>query len=283
MKIAVVGGGYAGLALVWHLLQKTCSVTVFEKEPAASYASTGLLHRAPGKKAETNFRAQEGMQASLDLLTKTSVERPVFEQSGILRFAADQAQRDLFQGETLWIPDGIAVYSRLYLRQLKKICAKAHFIEKRINDLEELKEFDRIVLAAGAETLRFAKLPLKTNIGQALLCRCPEPLSMSYLCSGHITPSEDPSLCWVGSTYEHTEKPDPQKAKQLLEKVSLFYPRAKEFQIVEVCSGVRIAPLQGYQPLVQQLDPKTWVLSGFGSRGLLYHALLAKELAEKLV
>ena len=34
--------------------------------------------------------------------------------------------------------------------------------------------------------------------------------------------------------------------------------------------------------LVQQLDERTWAFGGLGSRGLLYHALLGRELAAQI-
>ena len=37
---------------------------------------------------------------------------------------------------------------------------------------------------------------------------------------------------------------------------------------------------QGYRPVVSQLGPRLWVFGGLGSRGLLYHALLGRELAQ---
>ena len=79
---------------------------------------------------------------------------------------------------------------------------------------------DQIVLAAGFETTRFPgceKLPLKATIGQSLVCRCQDPLPFSLVSQGHITPTEDPALCQVGSTYEHTDEADPKKALELLE------------------------------------------------------------------
>ena len=105
---------------------------------------------------------------------------------------------------------------------------------------------------------------------------------MSLLSNAHITPTEDPELCLIGSTYEHTEKPDPKKALELLQKAALFYPPAKDFKIVEIRSGVRLSPRVGYKPIVEKINPKTWVFTGLGSRGLIYHALFAKMIAISL-
>ena len=64
MNVAVVGAGIAGLAVTWHLLNIGAQVTVFESVEGASYASTGLLHPYPGKKALKTHLADEGMQAA---------------------------------------------------------------------------------------------------------------------------------------------------------------------------------------------------------------------------
>lgn len=283
MKIAVVGAGYAGLAVAWHLLQKNVDVTVFDGGLGASHVSTGLLHPCPGKKAIPTWRAGEGMEAAIKLLEIASSERPVFVRNGILRIAATDEQRKEFGGDQLWIPEGITVYSRLYLEGLKKACRKAKFETRWVQNLQELDGFDAVILTTGAETSQLIDLPLKKTIGQCLICRWTEPLSMSLLSSGHITPTEDPELCLVGSTYEHTDKPDPKKALELLDKAALFYSPAKDFKIVEIRSGVRVAPKLGYRPIVAQVNPKTWVFTGLGSRGLIYHALLANELSLRLV
>lgn len=282
MRVAIVGAGYAGLAVAWHLLQNNIDVTVFDGGEGASHVSTGLLHPAPGRRATPTWRAEEGMQATQELLDVASQDLPVYEQTGILRIATTDEQRKDFGGETRWIPEGITVFSRRYLAGLKKACNKARFEKQWIQNLSELEGFEQIVLTTGAETLKFIDLPLKKTIGQCLICRWPERLSMSLLSHGHITPTEDPELCLVGSTYEHTEQPDPKKALELLEKAAVFYPPAKDFKIVDICSGVRIAPKVGYKPIAEKIDPKTWVFTGLGSRGLIYHALFAKAIAKSL-
>lgn len=282
MKIAIIGAGYAGLAVAWNLLQKQLDVTVFDGGPGASHISTGLLHPAPGRHAVPTWRAEEGMKATLTLLEIASIERAVFERNGILRIATTEEQRKDFGGDTLWIPEGITVYSRLYLAGLKQACKRAQFVNYWVENLQELDAFDAIVLTTGAETLRWVDLPLNCTIGQTLICKWKERLPMSLLSHGHITPTEDPELCQVGSTYEHTKEPDPKKALELLQKAALFYPPARDFEVVEIRSAVRIAPKIGYRPIVAQVAPKTWVFTGLGSRGLIYHALFAKTLSDEL-
>lgn len=288
MKVAVVGAGMAGLAVTWYLLEKGCEVVVFDKGGGASVVSTGLLHACPGREAKLSWRAEEGIAETKKLLAVAGGEA-VFRQNGILRFAVTEEQRKSFAGESqtwlpqaanekvAWNPEGITVFSRPYLEALKKACCRAQFVKAEVT-LADLGEFDQVILAGGADTLKVEELGLKTNIGQMLLCRWSEPLPMSLLGMGHITPTEDPALCQVGSTYEHSEKPDREKALQLLEKVAVFYPPAREFEVVEIRNGMRIAPKIGYKPVIAQIRENVWVFTGLGSRGLLYHALLAKEL-----
>lgn len=266
MKVAIVGAGYAGLALAYHFKERQVDVTVFAEGEGASHASTGLLHPSPGKKG-ISWRGEEGMQASLELLQ--AVGGHVYENKGIWR-----------EGK---IVEGAVVFSRLYLQELKKGCK---VIGQRITSLKELDGFDAVVLATGAETLQFEEckhLPLKFALGQSLVCRWPQRLPRPLLDNGHITPTEDPDFCQVGSTYEHTSTPDPTKALGLLDQVAQFYPPAKDFKIVEVRSGVRIAPKVGYRPLIEKIAPRAWVFTGLGSRGLLYHALLSKSLVMTVI
>lgn len=283
MKVAIVGAGYAGLAVAWFAQQESVDVTVFDGGEGASHASTGLLHLAPGKRALPTWRAQEGMEETVKLLEIASADGPVFERSGIMRFATTDEQRKLFGSDQLWMPEGITVYSRPYLAGLKRACKQVHFENHWVKHLSELDGFDRIILTMGAETPLFVDLPLKRTIGQALICRWKERLPMSLLGNGHITPTEDPELCQVGSTYEHTREPDPKKALELLDKVAVFYPPAKDFEVVEIRCGVRIAPKVGYRPIVEKVGPKTWVFTGLGSRGLIYHAMFANSLIEEVV
>ncbi len=283
MKVAVVGAGYAGMAVVWHLLKRKVDVTVFDGGEGASHVSTGLLHPAPGKKAIPTLEWEEGMRSAIELLEAASQEKKVFLRNGILRIAITEEQKRDFGGEQVWIPEGITVFSRRYLDEMKKVCHRARFVNQWIDQLDDLESFDQIILTTGSETLKWADLPLKKTIGQCLICRWKEPLEMSLLSQGHITLTEDRDFCLVGSTYEHTDLPDPKKALELLEKAALFYPPAKDFEVVEIRAGVRISPKTGYIPLIAQIQPKTWVFAGLGSRGLIYHSLYAERLVEKIV
>ncbi len=314
MKIAIVGAGYGGLSLCWHFLQHDgCEVTLIDANgigAGASGASTGLLHPYPAKLAKRSLRAEEAMREAHALLEVAGAG--VASHSGIVRLAMNNDQKKAYQASLpdaefldeeavksrfpkaissggLWIPQGKTVFSKPYLEGLWQACekrgAKLHL--QPLQDLKELDAFDAAVLANGHKILSFkecADLPLKTRHGQALVCRWPAsepPLACSLIGRGHLSLSEDPSLCLLGATYENTF--DPKRVEALREQIGVFYPPARDFEILDVRRGVRIAPKEGYLPLVQSISKKVWVFTGLGSRGLLYHGLYGKELSLEII
>jgi glycine/D-amino acid oxidase-like deaminating enzyme len=308
VKIAIVGAGLAGLSVAFHLSQKSIAATLFDPKGiggGSSGISTGLLHPFSGRRALLSWNGAEGMEATKELIAVSAkfLGRPVGEASGIFRPALTPQQRTDFikRGEEregavwqeredfgpgLWIPGGVTLYSRLYLQGLWMACQEkgATLVEERVHSLDDLEAFDRIVLTTGFESLKFAPhLPLSITKGQTLLCRWKKRLPFSLVSMGHITPTEDADLCQVGSTYEHDYSsldPDPACIGELIEKVAKFYPPARKFEVVEVRAGARISQPKGYRPIVEKIGPKTWVFTGLGSRGLLYHALLGKKLVD---
>jgi glycine/D-amino acid oxidase-like deaminating enzyme len=310
-KVAIVGAGLAGLAVCWHLCQvPNMDISLFDRKGiggGASGVSTGLMHPFVGRRAIRSWRADEGMEATCELIaiSENALGRCVSERSGIFRPAITLQQRADFMkcanshsdtvwkedsdyGPGLWIPNGMTLYSSLYLQGLWRSCASrgARLIQESVSSLEEIRSYDAIVLATGFETLHFAPhLPLDATKGQTLLCRWPKRLPFSLVSQGHITPTEDPSICQVGSTYEHNYsslEPDRGAIETLLVQAAAFYPPARDFEVVEVRAGVRISRPKAYRPILEKLDPKTWVFTGLGSRGMLYHALLGKQIAQEI-
>jgi glycine/D-amino acid oxidase-like deaminating enzyme len=299
MRIAVIGAGIAGLAVAYHLLKKGAEVTLYDGGPGASHASTGLLYPCPGRMAGRTWQSKEGMAATLELIdaAESALGLLVADRSGILRLPWAEWQKKAFlkhcrkspdqatwTGEGMFIPSGMTVFSKRYLAGLKKACARARLITAKVENLSDIQA-DRIILATGAETTKLANLPLTPVKGQALLCRWKDPLPYSLVGNGHITRTEDPHLCLIGSTYEHnfiSPHPDPNVIPELLAKAAAFHPPAKDYEVIDVIAGIRMAPSNGTRPMIEQLDARTWVMTGFGSRGLLYHALLAKKLVGML-
>lgn len=307
-KIAIAGAGLAGLAAAYHFSHLgSVQVTLFDPKGiggGASGVSTGLLHPFPGRLALRSWRADEGMKATLELIDQVEelTGRPAAHRGGILRLAVTEQQKKDYPGcvpfgcewwlaekvaerlpgaisvPALWMPQGMTVYSKPYLEGLWQLCAKKGAVfEKRAFDTPE--KFDHVILAMGFETPGINDIPLKITRGQMLLCKWKNPLPFALLSQGHLTPSEEPFLCQIGSTYENPETPyDQTKAFALQGKIAGFYPPAREFEAVEAKVGYRISRKQGYRPILSQVDPKTWVFFGLGSRSLLYHSLLAQSL-----
>lgn len=97
----------------------------------------------------------------------------------------------------------------------------------------------------------------------------------------------DPDLnfCYAGSTFEKSftsDLPDLNTAvAEIQPKVSALYPALKPEMIVDCRAGVR-ATTSNHLPLLYKINAKTWAITGMGSKGLLYHALFAEELATKI-
>lgn len=322
-RIAVLGAGLAGLSVSWYLLQKGHAVTLFDPGgtgAGASGASTGLLHLYVGKEAKKSWEADRAYEESLALfeIAEEALGAPVCQKSGLLRLAVTPQQKKDFLRlcqeapnqvhwweeervqnflpkaayvPAVWDPQAVTVFSKKYLEGLLKACQKKGllFLSEKISSLEELQfSQDAVIVATGAHTPLFAEmqgLSVMQTKGQALLCRSSHRLPCALLSQGHLTPTPDPFVYQIGSTYERKFidwKPEAKKAEELIEQAAQFYPPVRDFQVIEMLCGVRLSPKVGYRPFWEQVLPKIWVFTGLGSRGLLYHAWLGKELAEKV-
>jgi len=90
MKVAVVGAGFAGLALTWHLLQEGAEVDLYDEKgvgAGASGVSSGLLHPYIGQQANRSWKADEAIAMTKELLdiSQRFSKDPVADFSGIIR------------------------------------------------------------------------------------------------------------------------------------------------------------------------------------------------------
>lgn len=328
MKIAIIGAGFSGIAIAWHLLNSSLSsakIVIMDSKKigyGTSGIATGLLHPYAGAHAKLNWRGVEGVEATKKLLEVASdtLKLPVIAQNkGILRLALNDDQVLDFQrcaksfhdvewldpghcqqivpgcalAPGLWIKNGLMVYSSLYLKGLWKACEQlgAKFEQKTIHSLKETAEFDITIVATGAETLQLselASLPLSLVKGQVLEFSWPRnraPLTCALNSHVYIAMSESRTSCLVGATYEKGFQQalvDLEVAqKELLSKAIELFPPLKEASILNCYAGMRAVTPQ-HRPLMKQLSSSQWLLTGLGSKGLLYHALFAKELVEKI-
>jgi len=286
----------------------------------ASGIAAGLLHKYSGPFAKLSRHGIEGFaetQQLLDLASKELTER-AYIKSGLLRPALTAAQIDDYQntaksypGEIRWlnaaecqeyvplmesypgifIDSALTVFPDLYLEGLWRLCEKkGAILEKRkIEHLEDLSGHDYIVIAAGAGSTSFSE---SANIkatyvkGQILEFEWPdnlEPLTVPVNSQVYTVMSRDKKTCLVGATYEreytHSE-PDLELTKEnILPKAVRVLPLIADLKLVGCKAGFRVSA-KDHLPIIQKINEKCWVFSGLGSKGLLYHALYAKQLAQ---
>lgn len=326
MRIAIVGAGFSGLAVCWHLQQifSSASITVYAPKGVyggASNVSVGLLHPYAGAHAKYNWLGKEGMQATQELLSASqkSIDRSVFVKEGMLRLAltpeqiADYRQAaDLYE-DVEWydastcqqlipglpyapgikIHSAITVYASYYLEGLwNSCCASGATMQyQSIDSLTQLQDYDVVVVATGETVISYAELShlsVKAIKGQILEVEWPEgvePLPCPLNSRAYIVMSQDRKKCFIGSTYE--KKPitlgaDLQVAmREILPKAySLFSPLASA-KITHCIAGYR-AVTPNHLPLIKQINKRLFVITGMGSKGLLYHALMAQQLVKQI-
>ncbi len=313
MKIAIVGAGLCGLGLAWRLSRiPGCSVTIFDNKGiagGASGVSTGLMHPYVGEQVRRSRKAEEGLQATLRLIDAAEIilGRQVADRSGILRLVLSLQQAAAFERHAVdykdvhrvsenafLIESGVTVDVPLYLEGLWQASKKlgAVLYPVKIDSLEQLHDFDRIVVAAGAGVLQFKEchdLPLKMIKGQMLKCERHSgfPYQKSVIAKGSITPCDDPRFFYFGATYErefNSEKPCLERAiAELQPKFHTFFSEELPLSVIEVKAGIRVSNKQDYFPIVRRVADKIWVMTAMGSRGLLYHAYLAELLSEEIL
>lgn len=259
MEIAVVGAGFSGLALCYYLGEAGHSVTLYDREgigAGASGASSGLLHPYPGRAGRLSWRGHEAYAETMNLL---KISQAPYSQ-GLIRDGM--------------LKEGVTVHPKLYLRGLFAQCKHLRFVQEEISTPPEA---DCVIFAVGAGVTNLAyDLPIRLIKGQVLKARG-EIAHSEIVPGGYMAKTASDGIIHLGSTYEHGfESPDPDLARAK-ELILPKHPNYKEKDILGCQAGVRVANIHGYRPILEEVAPRVWVMTGMGSRGLLYHALYAKD------
>lgn len=319
--VAIVGAGFAGLALAFYLLSLQTSqfkVTIYHKDPlgvGASGVASGLLHPFPAGATKLSFEGFTALHATLSLINtvQTSTDKPLYQEGGIIKLAIEDEDKKnfaklaskqeglvFFSQEKiqkylqvsnyytgLFIQPGYTIFCKDYLAALARVIHNLGgvFVKETVNSLPQLQAFDKVVLCLGHGIKDFSLKPkLQYVKGQILTMEFPFSLtSKSLIGDGYISVTKDPNIYHVGSSYEHHFKnpfPDLEVAKKrILDPWIKIFPEMSQGKILSCDAGVRVMHCKNYLPFVQKIDPKTFIFTALGSRGLLYHAFLAQKLA----
>ncbi|MEN9344134.1 MAG: hypothetical protein RLZZ453_921 [Chlamydiota bacterium] len=297
-KISVIGAGFAGLAVAYALMKRGVEVTVYDGKGiggGASGIAAGLMHPYVGEEVRRSFLADEALEAAGELLEcverREKVSRP-----GVMRYVFDEEkkqrlgnQRDVERcGENaFWIKSGRTVHCEGYLEALwQRIEALGGRFERRC--VESLEGLGEVVIAAGAQSMGLVgALPVSLIKGQVLLASAKGVAIPSYSLVGKGYMAIDGSCICLGSTYERyyeSEAIDEEVAKSLiLPNVERFFPEVRKLDIVGARAAVRVCVKGHYFPIIKKVREGVWVVTGLGSRGLLYHALLGKRAALEIL
>jgi glycine/D-amino acid oxidase-like deaminating enzyme len=244
--------------------------------------SKGILRPAINEEIQLSFQATAGEYPDVEWWDRTKCEKSV---PG-LQLAENQG--------ALFIKEGLAIDAIGYLRGLWQACALfgTQFYQRPIKYAEELERYDRILIAIGASTKYF--LPLK-NIpqevvkGQILELAWPKevpPLPFSLNADKYLVMNKEKQTCWAGATYEHeftSAAPEQEKAIQsILPRISAFFPPLANAKVVNCVAGFR-ATTPNHLPLTGRVLDKYYFFTGLGSKGLLYHALVARSVARAML
>src|SRR3990167_8526020 len=102
MKAAVIGAGFGGLALCWHLLERGISVDLYDQKgvgAGASGVASGLLHPYAGEDLKRSWRADLALQEARDLLAVSQrfSSKQVADFSGLIRKTTEEQSRTLLK------------------------------------------------------------------------------------------------------------------------------------------------------------------------------------------
>lgn len=321
-EVCVVGGGLAGLAVAYFLQKRgDHQVTVYDggDNQGASYIAAGLMHPFVGSKGLLSEQGLEGMQASRELLEvaeKALGGESVFKE-GLYRVAVNGFQRSMFSRWSRKLPDlvrqlseeevelhphlvgggpvyeikcGVSVTMSRYLAGLKRAfeAIGGSYVKEWVSE-SDIKEVDQVIYAVGRHLDKFNALK-DLNIhmfkGQLLLADKPSDTSLEKAIIGRGYVSEAAGQIVIGSTYERgkcDELIDQDFAiADIMPKLATYAQFKHPLTICGVRAGVRVVNKDHYFPIAKQLSPREYVVSGMGSRGLLYHALIGKQIASTL-
>ncbi len=144
-----------------------------------------------------------------------------------------------------------------------------------------------IIFALGYGFRHFRKLRqlnLKTNKGQLVLSRRPPALrtEVPLTGSGYVVPAGRTVI--VGTTYERgfaDLQPSLAQSRAILNEATVMVPALTRAPVLEQFAGARVTVPGTRLPMVGPIADSQglWVLTGMGSKGIMFSALIGREIA----
>ncbi|CRX38320.1 NAD(P)/FAD-dependent oxidoreductase [Estrella lausannensis] len=287
----------------------------------ASSTAAGLVHPFSGKRGNLAKWGEEAFQAALNLFeeAKKYQSQDFVLHRGMLRLAMTKEQELDYKNSALthshlrwfekeecrqhfpllsplpglFVEKALAIDPQLYLEALKLglKAKRVSFVDKSISDKEDLHSFDAAVIACGYKTCELTHgfdIPFRFLKGQGFEFALPNGvLPFKYAINGDLyaVMLRDQKRLFVGATFERGNADpaaDLEVAKEkIYPKLKAMIPSLAEQEPLAIRSHVRLTTAS-HMPYVHRLEKNTWVFSGLGSKGLLYHAFLGKRLAGEI-
>ena len=346
LRVHIVGGGIAGLAVGYHVASQVERVTFYDMNEGpgvsgASVVSAGLLHPITtsgklmwrGNEAYTSARNLLNAVQMDNITTKLSQDSQLFHNfysssefekwqaaakllpdyieccditklDGVLSSINNKVEKPIVG--SIRIKNACIVNSPLYLKCLYQSILKQNkhtsWVQHTVNDTNDYQQLrqspdDIIVITAGPgirhlwpheeiENLQYAK-------GQNLIYSSDDiKVDNGYISGEYIVPSVNNDVIY-GASYEYSldtlEKgPDISGALKYLNRSPFYTNYLHDKKITRVTAGIRVVPKRGHKgklPVVlkHKTIPNVYCITGFGSRGLLYHSFIADLLVKSML
>jgi len=291
MSCVVIGSGLSGLAVSYFLQKSGYKVTVISssKHKGASQIFAGILYRYPGRWGKKSKFADEAFPMSRLLIdeVETKTHRKVVLSTGVIKKFSKRLKRfsDVkMDGDDGLIDDAITIDMEQYLEGLKDLIGRENFVEKEVKDLSEIEGLKVVCAGRGMKDL----LPMENLIyrkGQQYIGKKKVASSRygTLVGKGHVSFIGDDRIC-LGSTYEREfddDHIDEEFAEaEIRSRIEPWYGSLDGIEEKEFVCGVRVGQSDSYLPFAGKVDDTTYVFTGLGSRGLLYHAYYGQILAD---